>query len=518
MHDTAFRIGGLVMDTYLPAFPAKILEIGALDVNGSLRDHSPRNAEYTGLDFEAGKGVDTVITGLEDWGVPDAQFDLVMASSVFEHDSAFWNTFLAMCSKAKAGGYVYISAPSNGTVHRYPHDYWRFYPDAALALEQWGRSNGLDIILIESFVAERDADGWNDFCAIFRIGPCKQPLNLDFVHTKVRVTNAVTWRSSLIVNPEEDPEDVRLLRHSREEGHALRLAGEAARQELDTLRGAHEENVGLLHRSREEGHELRLTSEALRKELEGLRSTNEDNVRLLTRSREKEHELRLAGEATRLELDALRREYKDAQDRFEASETARAAELIVWESRTSALGKQIEKLTSEIAERSETMKSDASLQEQERLQIGLLKTQLEREKSSTLSLSVEVKELTKNNAEAERRLLERFREIAGLTRLIQERDQLIADQHARSEWLRQVASVLTQGFSTSRKARLGAMVPLWFKQKRQKELLRTKGLFDSATYVEAYPDVITSGADPLRHYITHGIIEGRLAGPGKQGD
>jgi len=217
MHDTAYRIGGLVMDTYLPSYPAKILEIGAQNVNGSLRDHAPRNAEYTGLDFEAGEGVDLVVTGLDDWSVPDKHFDMVMASSVFEHDKAFWRTFLVMCAKTKPGGHIYISAPSNGTVHRYPQDYWRFYPDAGLALEEWACNEGFDVTLIESFVAERQDDVWNDFCAVFRCGASNSDLNRDFVFEKVEAKNALTWRSSQIFNPVDDSEDTRLLAAARED-------------------------------------------------------------------------------------------------------------------------------------------------------------------------------------------------------------------------------------------------------------------------------------------------------------
>lgn len=381
MHDTAYRIGGLVMDAYLPASPAKILEIGALNVNGSLRDHSPRNAEYIGLDFEAGAGVDVVITGLDDWNVPNSHYDLVMASSVFEHDPFFWKTFLAMCRKTKSGGHVYISAPSNGTVHRYPRDYWRFYPDSGIALEECARAEGFDVTLIESFVAERETDGWNDFCAVFRVGPCENDLNLDFVHTKVRVTNAINWRSSLIVDPTDDPEDVRLLRRSREEGHVLRLEGEALRDELNIQRATH------------------------------------------------------------------------------------AGEVAALESRVAALNRQVE-------------------------------------------------ELTDQKAGAEQRLHERFREIAGLTRLIQERDQEMEGEHARAEWLRQVVSVLTRGFSSSRKAHLGSMQLVWFRQRRQQMLLRQQGLFDPEDYMAVNPDVAHSGGNPLRHYINHGIVEGRPVGRG----
>lgn len=291
MHDTAYRIGGLVMDTYLPSSPARILEIGAQNVNGTLRDHAPRNAEYVGLDFEAGDGVDVVVTGLHDWNVPDDHFDMVMASSVFEHDKAFWRTFLVMCAKAKPGGHIYISAPSNGTVHRYPQDYWRFYPDSGLALEEWARDEGFDVTLVESFVAEREADVWNDFCAVFRRGPSDADLNRDFVFRQVKATNALTWRSSQILNPTDDSEDTRLLAAAHEEQQRWVL---------------HSQHLTATHKDQLELHvqEISRLNEEIGRHREGLASLDE---KVAVKDRELAALRRRSEELTR-ELDQLNAE------------------------------------------------------------------------------------------------------------------------------------------------------------------------------------------------------------------
>ena len=415
MHDTAYQIGGLVMDTYLPLLPARILEIGAMNVNGTLRDHSPRNAEYIGLDFEGGDGVDAVVSSCDDWDVLYAHFDLVMASSVFEHDKTFWRTFLQMCRKAKPGGHIYINAPSNGTVHRYPKDYWRFYPDSGLALEEWARSEGLELTLVESFIAEREGDGWNDFCAVFRRGPGDAELNRDFVHNKVRCTNALNWRSSRIINPIDDPEDVRLLRAARQE--AVMASEEEAR-----MRVLYAKQISDLSREIEEKN-----SELER--LNGKVKTQEDQAKQQSR-------------------------------RLEEAE----AELESEKARKSAL---------------------------------------------EYSLSAELKEIRAQKSISDQRLQERFREIAGLTQLIQERDQAIGSAQSQIEWLRQVVSVLTKGFSASPKARLIAWLPTYFSHKRQKTLLKEQRLFDPESYTSIYPDVAKSKTDPLRHYINHGLKEGR---------
>jgi len=59
MHDTAYEIGRRFLEIYgKPS--STIVEIGALDVNGTLRDFCPKGARYFGLDLVSGPGVDVV--------------------------------------------------------------------------------------------------------------------------------------------------------------------------------------------------------------------------------------------------------------------------------------------------------------------------------------------------------------------------------------------------------------------------------------------------------------------------
>ena len=148
----------------------RILEIGSLNVNGSLKDFQPENSNWVGIDLEPGEGVDLVIEPGASLPFGDKTFDLVIAASVFEHDPMFWQTFNEMVRVTKENGFIYLSAPSNGWVHRYPIDVYRFYPDAGIALEKWGRLARSNVTLQESFVAEQDGDIWNDFTAVFGFG------------------------------------------------------------------------------------------------------------------------------------------------------------------------------------------------------------------------------------------------------------------------------------------------------------------------------------------------------------
>jgi len=221
MHDTAMEIGCLVMNRYSDLPKAKVLELGSYDVNGSLRIYAPETTEYVGLDLEAGPGVDFVVEPGKPWPVEDDYFDLVLASSVFEHDPMFWLTFLQMVKKARTDGFIYVSAPSNGSVHRYPEDHWRFYPDSGLALERWAVSQGEPVVLVESFTAGRKGDEWNDFVAVFRKGKSRQSLPKKFVYQQVRSFNALTWNKKELINPSTKTEDMLIIDEIRTTVHEL---------------------------------------------------------------------------------------------------------------------------------------------------------------------------------------------------------------------------------------------------------------------------------------------------------
>ena len=235
MHDFAYRIGELVMRTYSDLPNAKILEVGALNINGCLRDAATSTTHYAGLDLEAGPSVDFVITPGHDFPVEDDSFDLVIASSVFAHDPRFWDTFVRMCRATRAGGHIYVNAPSNGNVRRYPMDCWRFYPDAGLALVEHARSEGLEIDLVESFIGNRYSGVWNDFVAVFRKGPSADPLNTDFVYHRYPSLNARTWQSRAVYNESESTEDMTLIDGLRRQLESLSAQGQNYGPEMQHL-------------------------------------------------------------------------------------------------------------------------------------------------------------------------------------------------------------------------------------------------------------------------------------------
>lgn len=168
MHDTATIFGKIFFKTYLnQANNLTIVDIGAQNVNGSLKGVSPPNNNYIGVDFVRGKGVNIVLSDPYTLPFENETVDVVVSSSCFEHSEFFWVLFNEIMRVLKPTGLLYINAPSNGAFHRYPVDCWRFYPDSGVALQNWARRNGHKCSLIESFVGRKKTDIWNDFVAVF---------------------------------------------------------------------------------------------------------------------------------------------------------------------------------------------------------------------------------------------------------------------------------------------------------------------------------------------------------------
>ena len=166
MHATALENAERFFKTYRIEGAGRVLDIGSQDVNGSLRSVCPHR--YTGVDFVSGPGVDVVLDGPYKLPMPDESVDIVVSSSCFEHSEFFWLLFRDILRVLKPAGLFYLSAPSNGDIHRFPVDCWRFYPDAAVRLSaKWGRRNGYNSCTLESYTSKRKGSVWNDYVGVF---------------------------------------------------------------------------------------------------------------------------------------------------------------------------------------------------------------------------------------------------------------------------------------------------------------------------------------------------------------
>jgi len=208
MHKSSMIFGKLFFDLYgLPHH--RILDVGSRNYEGALRDFAPSGSENVGLDFEAGPGVDIVLTDPYHFPVDSGAFDIVTASSCFEHSEFFWLTFEEMIRVLKPGGLIYLNSPSNGDFHRYPVDCWRFYPDSGIALQNWARRQGQQVTLVESFVGETMDGIYNDFVAVFVKGGMSDVLTKRRMTERARFTNARTGADEGIRNHRQISPDQR---------------------------------------------------------------------------------------------------------------------------------------------------------------------------------------------------------------------------------------------------------------------------------------------------------------------
>ncbi|MFO1219797.1 MAG: class I SAM-dependent methyltransferase [Burkholderiaceae bacterium] len=219
MHPSAMQNGSRFFDTYVRDMAGPfVVDIGSQDVCGSLKSVLPSNARYLGVDMVAGKGVDLVIEDPYSLPLADASVDAVVSSSCFEHSELFWVAFLEMMRVLKPHGLLYLNAPSNGPVHRYPVDCWRFYPDSGLALQRWANRNGFDALLLESYISDQSDGYWNDFvCVMLRDAKHAPAYPRRIVQAATDFSNARCHPDpDRIINPQEMPEDLRLAMRERE--------------------------------------------------------------------------------------------------------------------------------------------------------------------------------------------------------------------------------------------------------------------------------------------------------------
>jgi hypothetical protein len=559
MHDTALDLGKKFFEVYFPRRQPRVLEVGSLNVNGTLRDCAPRRSPYLGVDIMAGPGVDIVLQNSHFLPFKDGRFDATVSSSCFEHAQMFWLTFLEMVRVTKSTGYIYLNAPSNGNYHSYPFDNWRFYPDAGLALAAWAAHQGKRVTLVESFIAGRRDDIWNDCVMVFRKGPFS-PRTLP----KKKLANAVersfnvrSYDTNEVVNLTEESEDQQLLSKTKK----VLVDRE---HERDKLKETLEETRGnLASVSATFAQQVTSVAAELTSAKATLAATQEDTAR-------QRSELAAALEAEKLaaakllhDLDAARGYLRDSQtevqwlagerdgartdtkqakaeqQRLAAASAAASRELAGAREDMAKLAAERDGLRQAASQRPALQAQLAALKEalagaredsdRSELRLNELSAQLQAATALTDRVRELEARLAETGGEKDRIAGELARAAAALRRAEQNaaervavleaaRATALAESETRAQaQLRALRDQLIDAEAGLAKAKSGhngtAWTPPFSLSRRIARRLATSGLFDAKWYLREYPDVATSGRPPAEHYVEEGCLRGYRPNP-----
>ena len=114
----AHREQQLFVQAVKASFPSffkggRIVEIGSLDINGTVRGFFEQPTEYIGVDLGPGRGVDVVCEG-QDYDGDANSFDVAISVECFEHNPHWQATFLNMVRMVRDEGLVVMTCATTG--------------------------------------------------------------------------------------------------------------------------------------------------------------------------------------------------------------------------------------------------------------------------------------------------------------------------------------------------------------------------------------------------------------------
>lgn len=87
--------------------PVDVLDVGSMDMNGSIHEYFGKVQSYTGVDWREGPGVDVVVSA-KDMRF-DKQFDVIVSASMLEHDTEWQDSIKTMIYYLKDSGIMILS-------------------------------------------------------------------------------------------------------------------------------------------------------------------------------------------------------------------------------------------------------------------------------------------------------------------------------------------------------------------------------------------------------------------------
>lgn len=139
----------LAKEKYPEAFNGvKVLEIGALDVNGNVRGPF-ENCEFTGIDWAEGKNVDIVVPA-KDTEFSANTFDVLLSFNHLEHDPDWTESLGHNFPAVKSGGFLLLRwATRASSAHGPefdPHGEQGYYPKDLEEVMEYLQKQGMEIL------------------------------------------------------------------------------------------------------------------------------------------------------------------------------------------------------------------------------------------------------------------------------------------------------------------------------------------------------------------------------------
>jgi ubiquinone/menaquinone biosynthesis C-methylase UbiE len=159
-----------------------VIDIGGANINGAYADiFSGKEFVYKSADISSAENIDIILKDPYKLPFQDGSIDILISGQVFEHVEFFWLLFAEMVRVLKEDGLIFLIAPSQGKIHRYPVDCYRFYPDSYRALAKYTKCTLFDVW--------RDKRGpWKDIVGVF----CK--LSKEQAYRQIQNKSEVAWQ------------------------------------------------------------------------------------------------------------------------------------------------------------------------------------------------------------------------------------------------------------------------------------------------------------------------------------